>query len=500
MTDTPTTSAPSDRPFRHTVKREPGARAVLEVEVDADRVTRQADRVFERHNQKARIPGFRPGKAPRAMYERQYGAEHLWTEAAEDVIDETYREILDLEDLDPIDNPAVEVSELEPGKPLKYKATVVVRPEVELGDYAAHGATVEPSPPSDEEIAKTIDSMREQHAQLRPVQRESRAGDIVTVDIDLTVDGKAMPPFARNAHVEAGRDSPTIKGLGDAFVGLTVGTETKVDLPFSEDISDEEVRGKTGTFAIRASQISEKIVPALDGDFAKTVGVGTVDELRTAVKNELAHAAFHEARDAAADKFMEHALAVAKVEVPDVLVQDELDHLVADLKARIREQGITFEQFLLQARKTEDEIRTEWREAAERRAKAMLVLEQIAKKENVTVTSNELAQQVAMTPLAQQDPQALRDPVLLASLARSIRNRKTVDKLIGLESPDAESEAIKRAGGEAVDYHGAGPAAAEEPKLIVPGKTEEPKLVVPAKPDATPEGREALRAMLERKD
>ncbi|HEU5287113.1 MAG TPA: trigger factor [Candidatus Limnocylindria bacterium] len=490
MTDTPSTATPAERSFRHTLTREPGARAVLEVEVDAERVTRQADRVFERHNQKARIPGFRPGKAPRAMYERQYGIEHLWTEAAEDLVDETYREILDLEDLDPIDNPSVELTALEPGKPLKYKATVVVKPNVELGEYAAHGATVEPAPPTDEEIGKTIDSMREQHAQLKPVQRESRAGDIVTVDIDLTVDGKAMPPFARNAHVEAGRDSPTIKGLGDAFVGLTVGTEKKVDLPFSDDIADEQVRGKTGAFAIRASQIAEKIVPDLDDEFAKTVGVASVEELRKAVKNELAHAAFHESRDAAADKFMEHALSVSAVEVPELLVQDELDHLVADLKSRVREQGITFEQFLLQARKTEDELRKEWREAAERRAKAMLVLEEIAKKEGVTVTSQELAAQVAMTPLAQQDPQALRDPVLLASLARSIRNRKTVDKLIGLDSPDAESEAIKKAGGEAVDFHGTGPAP----------KPEEPKIIVPTKTDATPEGREALRAMLEKKD
>lgn len=489
MTDTPTTTTPADRSFRHTVTREPGARVVLAVDVDADRLSRQADRVFERHNQKARIPGFRPGKAPRAMYERQYGTEHLWAEAAEDVIDETYREILDLEDLDPIDTPSVEVDELEPGKPLKYKATVVVKPEVELGDYASHGVIVQPKPPTDEDIQKTVDSMRESHAQLKPVERPSQAGDIVTVDIDLTVDGKQMPPFARNAHVEAGRESTAISGLGDAFVGLVVGTEKRVDLAFSDDVTDEEVRGKTGTFAIRASQVAEKIVPALDDDFAKTVGVGSVDELRRAVKNELAHSAFHEARDEAADAFMEHALAQAKVEVPELLVNDELDHLVADLKARVREQGITFEQFLLQARKTEDELRTEWREAAERRAKAMLVLDAIAKKENVTVSSNELASQVAMTPLAQQDPNALRDPVLLASLARSIRNRKTVDKMIGLESPEAESEAIKKAGGEAADFHGTGAAP----------KPEEPKIIVPEKTDATSEGREAIRAMLEKK-
>src|SRR5712691_9379004 len=132
MSDTPMTAAPTERSFRHTVTRETGSRVVLEVEVDADRFTRQTDRVFERHNQKARISGFRPGKAPRAMYERQYGTEHLWAEAAEDVVDETYREIVELEGVTPIDNPSVEVSQLEPGKPLKYKATVVVKPEIDL--------------------------------------------------------------------------------------------------------------------------------------------------------------------------------------------------------------------------------------------------------------------------------------------------------------------------------------------------------------------------------
>src|ERR1700704_3107140 len=108
MADTPTTTTPPDaieRSFRHSVTREPGARAVMDVEVNADRLSRQVDRIFEKHNQRAKIAGFRPGKAPRAMYERQYGTEHLWAEAAEDVIDETYKEIVDLEDLTPIDTP-----------------------------------------------------------------------------------------------------------------------------------------------------------------------------------------------------------------------------------------------------------------------------------------------------------------------------------------------------------------------------------------------------------
>jgi trigger factor len=328
--------------------------------------------------------------------------------------------------------------------------------------------------------------MRESHAQLRPVDREAKAGDILTVDIDATVPGKTLPPFARNAHIEAGKDLG-IAGLGEALVGMKLGDDKKVDLEFPTDASESELAGKTGNFSIRPSQVAEKILPALDDSFAKTVGVADLAALRKAVRNELAHAAFHEARDDAADKAVEHAMTTSTVEVPELLIEDELEHLVNDLKARIKQDGVTWEKFLLQARKTEDDIRKEWRPVAERRAKSLLVLDAIARKEGITVTGDELAAQAAMSPLAQVDPQALRSPAVLASLARSIRNRKTVDKLVGLDSPDAEREAIKKAGGEDFDPHAAAPAKAEEPKIIVPEKS-----------DATPQGREALRAMLEK--
>ena len=476
MQDSPKTVPPS---VKHTLRREAGAKVTLDVEVAADRLSRAADAAFERHVQRAKIPGFRPGKAPRAMYERTYGKEHLWEDAADDLMDQTYREILDAEGLEPIDRPQAKLTHLKEGEPLRYTATVVVRPDVSLGDYTAHGATVEAGPPSDEDIDKTIASMRDSHAQLRPADREARPGDIVTVDIDAAVPGKTLPPFARNAHIEAGKDLGIV-GLGEALVGMKVGDEKKVDLAFPNDASESDLAGKTGTFSIRPSQVAEKALPALDDEFAKTVGVADLASLRKAVRNELAHAAFHEARDEAADKAVEHAMATSTVEVPEILVEDELEHLVNDLRARVKQEGLSWEKFLLQARKTEDDIRKEWRPAAERRAKSLLVLDAIARKEGITVSGDELAAQAAMSPLAQVDPQALRSPAVLASLARSIRNRKTVDKLVGLDSPDAERDAIRRAGGD----------VEEEPK--------KPEIIVPAKSDATPEGRDAIRALLKK--
>src|SRR6266550_3413666 len=401
MQNSPKTLPPS---VKHTLRREAGSKVTLDVEVAADRLSRAADAAFERHVQRAKIPGFRPGKAPRGMYERAYGKEHLWEDAADDLMDQTYREIVEVEGIEPIDRPDAKLTQLKEGEPLRYTATVVVRPDVTLGDYLAHGVTVEAAPPTDEDVERTIASMRETHAQLRPVDREARAGDILTVDIDAAVPGKTLPPFARNAHIEAGKDLGMV-GLGEALVGMKLGDEKKVDLAFPNDASENDLAGKTGTFSIRPSQVAEKILPELDDEFAKTVGVADVAALRKAVRNELAHAAFHEARDEAADKAVEHAMQTSRVEVPEVLVEDEVDHLVADLKARVKEEGITFEKFLLQARKTEEDIRKEWRPVAERRAKSLLVLDAIARKEGITVSGDELAAQAAMSPLAQVDPQ-----------------------------------------------------------------------------------------------
>jgi len=139
---------------KHTVRREPGSKVTLDVEVAADRLSRAADAAFERHVQRAKIPGFRPGKAPRGMYERAYGKEHLWEDAADDLMDQTYREIVEAEGIEPIDRPDAKLTQLKEGEPLRYTATVVVRPDVTLGDYLAHGATVEAAPPTDEDVER----------------------------------------------------------------------------------------------------------------------------------------------------------------------------------------------------------------------------------------------------------------------------------------------------------------------------------------------------------
>lgn len=485
-TEQPPADAPA-RSFTHTVERKPGSIVTLNVEVDAARLERASDRAFQRHVQQAKIPGFRPGKAPRALYERTYGAEHLWEDAAADVVDETFKEIADLEHIDWLDRPEVEVSQLEPGKPLRYTATVPVRPDVALGDPKAAGVTVQPTPITDEQVEQTIAGMREHHAELKPVDRAAAKDDVVTIDLDATLEGKALPPMGRNAHLELGRDY-AIPGLADALVGTKAGETRSFELAFPDDYPDEDLRGKTGTFTATVSQVAEKILPPLDDEFAKTVGVATVADLDKAVRGELAHAAFHEARDDAAEKLLAHLLETSTVEVPEVLVADELDHLMADLKGRVKEQGLSWEQFLLQARKTEDEIRADWRATAERRAKSLLVLDALAKQENVTISSTELAQEVALTPLAQQDPNALRNPAVLGALARSMRNRKLVDRLIGLDAPDAEQKLIRAAGG---------PEDAEPPH---PEQVAEQGLVIPPPqapaPETSPESREAIRALL----
>ncbi len=472
MADDPQTSAPSG--FRYTASRGDGSVVTVTVDIDAERVRAATDRVFQRRVRQAKIPGFRPGKGPRAIYERTYGSEHLWHEAAEDVVDETYREIVQREQFEPLDRPAVEIGDLAPEQPVQYTATFPVRPEVAIGDYGAHGASVEPTAVTDEDVERTIAGMRDHHAELGPVERPAADGDVLTIDLDATIDGRALV-LGRGAHIELGRQYG-IPGLAEGLVGATVGDERALDLAFPDDHPDEGLRGRSGRFVAKVTQVAEKILPDLDEGFAKTVGIADLGALRRAVRSELAHSSFHEARDAAAERLMAHLLETSVVEVPDVLVHDELDHLVAELRDRLAQQGLTYEKFLLEARKTEEDLREDWRPAALRRAKALLVLDAIAKREEITISSTELAQEVAGTPIA-QDPQALRDPAVLASLARSLRNRKLVDKLIGLEGPDAEREAIRKAGG---------PEDAPEAQLIVPESG----------PEHSADEREAIRSLL----
>lgn len=503
--------ASSDGSFRYRFERLSGSLARIDVEVDAARLRTAADRQFERRNRQANIPGFRPGKAPRAIYERHYGTQHLWNEGAEDVIDETYREILQAEDLEPLDRPNVEMGTFEPDKDLTYTASVAIRPDVRLGDYAAHGAAVEPKAPTDEDVERVIAGMREHHAELRPAERPAEKDDVVTVDIDAKIaplpsDGADAKPreltLARNGHLELGREY-AVPGLAEGLVGVKAGEERVLELTFPDD-ADEDLRGRTGTFTARVSAVAEKVLPPLDESFARTVGVADLAALRKAVRDELAHGAFHEARDAAADKAVEHAVATSELEVPEVLVQDEIEHLVADLRQQVQERGLTWERFLLQAKRTEAEIREQWRPAAERRTRSLLVLDAIAKKEGVAVSSTELAQEVALTPLAQQDPQALRSPQVLAAMARSMRNRKVVDKLIGLETPEAE-RAILRGLGADIDAHGPAERAGGDAEQALARATPAPAagasgIIVPERSTGTAEGREAIRELLQKKE
>lgn len=427
------------------VERNPGSTVTLKATVPTDRVEQAAERAFHRLVQKVSVPGFRPGKAPRALYERTYGATHIYEEAARDLIDEIYRKVVSDEKLVPLGSPDVSITAIGRGQPLSFEATVPVRPVVTLGDYRAHGQTVESPPVTDEEVERVIAGMREHHAELRAVSRPAQKGDVLTVDMDAVVEGRDLPPVGRGAHIELDREY-SIPGLTDGLVGASEGEERKLELTFPQDHADPELRGKQGTFTIKIHQAAEKILPALDDGFAKTVGTSDLAALKETVRAELAHKAFHDARDAAAEKAVQHAVDTATVDVPAILVDQELDHMVGDLRGRLEAQGLTLEEFLLRAKKTEDQIRADWREAATRRAASLLVLDEIARTEDVQISEQELAQELALMPVAKENLDTLRSPRVLAAVARSLRNRKVVDKMLGIESSDVERELLEKAG------------------------------------------------------
>lgn len=428
-----------------TVERKPESTVTVKAEVPVERVEEAADRAFRRLVRKVSIPGFRPGKAPRALYERTYGSQHIYEEAARDLVEEVFRRAVEDAQLSPLDSPDVEISRLGPQQPLVFEATVPVRPQIELGDYTAHGQKVEPKPVTDEDVERVLAGMREQHATLSPVSRPAQAADVLTVDVDVTLGGKELPPMGRNAHLELGKEY-AIPGLADGLVGAAEGEERQLELAFPEDHPDPDLRGKEGQFRVKVHQVAEKVLPALDDEFAKTVRVADLAALKRAIRDELAHTAFHEARDQAAEKAVAHAVDTATLEIPAILVEDELDHMLSDLKQRLARQGLSHEEFLLRAKKTEADIRADWRDAAKRRAATLLVIDEMAKRESITVSNEELARELALVPIDPKRADELRSPRVLAAIARSIRNRKVIDRLVGVEGPDVERELLRQAG------------------------------------------------------
>ena len=411
-----------------TAERIPDAQVVLDVELDDDQVQHSLDLAARRLAQRFRIPGFRKGKAPRAIVERSLGAEAVFDEAVERLIPEIYDQAVKEQGLEPVGPPAFEILERQP---VRFKATVPVQPDVGLHDYQAIAVPRDSVEITEEMVTSTILELRRQHAVLEPVERPVGYNDHLKLDIQAEVEGKTV---LNETGVEFPlREGGTVglPGVTEKIIGLTGAEPHEFEISVPEDYEDAEVAGKTVQFTLTIHDIKQENLPDADDDLAQEVGeFDSMVVLQQRVEEDLQASAERRAQDAHYDALVAAVSEGATVEFPPLMVDHELDHMLRDIA---RQSGQDLDSYVQQLGQNVEQIRSDLRPQARERVRRSLILTEIAEAEDVTVTDVDIDAEV--TTLIGESPQAskLQDLFTSEDGLQAIRNnlltRRTLERL-----------------------------------------------------------------------
>lgn len=375
----------------------PRSTVVLEIELPAERLERAVDTAVRHLSRRTRVPGFRPGRAPRPLLERHLGPGAILEDAVDHLVQDAYREALVDQDLLPLAEADVEVVQAEEGKPLVFKATIQVRPDVQLGDYRQFNFSPEIETIDDARVDKVLEELRDQNATLAAVEdRGAREGDYAVISF---VGTRAGEPFeggsSERMPIILGQER-LIPGFEANLLGLEVGGRTEFDIAFPDDYPEIELAGKSAHFAVEIRELREKVQPDLDEDFIRTLGdFADVDALRADIKARLERNALDRARHGFADRIIEYAVANATVDLPDVLVDQEVEVMHDEFRGTLARQGISEAAYLKAVDKAESDLHTDFRPGAEKRVRTLLVLSKVADAEGVAAPDAEVEAEIA---------------------------------------------------------------------------------------------------------
>jgi trigger factor len=371
----------------------PKSQVGMTIEVPAETVDATYEKVLNRLASKAKLEGFRPGRAPRALVEARLGPAALREEVVETIVPEVIREALAEKSISPIDNPDVEVLELERGRPARLKATVTVMPEVTLGDATALDVATPSVEVTDEMIERRLDDVREPMAEITPVDREARIGDIVVIDVEVEAGGVVVPSESRQAMEAELKDGVLLPELIEAIKNAKVGDTRSATVKVPDDYSEPMLAGKDGTIKVTIQGIKEKVLPTLDDALAKQLSEGkheTVEAYRRSVREQLDESAKSLGQMAREQALVKALVDASKVDVPDSLVERELASHLDTLDRSLNRQGLRLDRYLEYLGKTPEQWIAEERPEAEARLKVDLVLDEFAKQQGVEPSEDEV--------------------------------------------------------------------------------------------------------------
>src|SRR5699024_2614021 len=415
-------------------EKQEGNEGVLTFEVSAEDFDKGLDKAFDKVKKTVQVPGFRKGKIPRKLFESRFGVESLYQDAIDFVLPEAYSNAIEETGIEPVDQPSIDVGEIEQGNPLVFTATVTVKPEVELGEYKNLEVDEQSTEVTDEEVDETLELLREQQAEL--IIKEDGAveeGDTVVIDFEGFLDGEAFEGGkGENYSLEIGSNqfSP---GFEEQLVGKKAGEETVVTVTFPEDYHEESLAGKETTFNVTIHEIKEKEVPELDDDFAQDQDVDTLDELKAKTKEDLKAHKEQDATNAKKDQIIEQATENASVDIPQAMIDTEVEQMVKEFEQRLQAQGMTLEMFSQFSGQSEEDVKEQMKENADQRVKMNLVIEAISKAENIEVSEEDInAELEEMAKMYNTDAEQLKQMLgnNFSMLEDDLKVKRTIDFLL----------------------------------------------------------------------
>ena len=431
-----------------TLERLPESRVKLHIEVDSERFEKSREAAYRKLAPRTRVPGFRPGKAPKPMTLKYIGESRLTSDAIDILIPDVYNEAIENENVDAIAQPELEDIQLDP---VVLKFIVAVRPTVGLGDYKAIRVAKDPVEVTKEMLDEQILLLRRRHATQKPVARAAKWDDVITGDVAATAEGETFIEDEDAEFVIRKDVTLFVPGLAEAFVGMKKGDTKNLDITMPEDFRVERLAGKTAAFRLAVKEVKEEVLPKADDELAQMVNpeefptmAALTERLEKDLFESLDQQATAKQQQEAVDKLAE----IATIDFPAVLVEREIDHLIQDSLGNDQSQYVAY---LQRIGRSEAEYRATLREAAELRVKRSLVLNQLAEDEKIEVTDTDVDQELdtLVAPMGEDAPrfrEMFATPEGIASIRRSLLSRKTLECLtgiVGVDGPAPKKAAAK---------------------------------------------------------
>ncbi|MEB5897576.1 trigger factor [Staphylococcus arlettae] len=422
-----------------TWEKKEGNEGVLSVTVPAEKLDKALDQAFKKVVKQINVPGFRKGKVPRQIFEQRFGVEALYQDAADILLPEAYGEAIDETGIKPVDQPEIDVTQIEKGSDFKFDATVVVEPEVQLGDYKGLEIEKQSTELTEEEIQESIDHQLGHLSEM--VVKEDAAienGDTVNIDFDGYVDGEQFEGGQADGYdLEIG-SGMFIPGFEEQLVGVKAGEEKDVTVTFPEEYHAEELAGKEATFKTKVNEVKYKEVPELTDEIANELDseANTVAEYKENTRKRLAEQKETDAKNAQKEEAINKAANNTTVDIPEAMVNTELDRMVQEFGQRMQQQGLNLETYFQISGQDESQLREQMKDDAEERVKTNLTLTAIAEAENVEVSDEDIDKE--LEKMSEQFNISVEDIKQTLGNTDIVKNDVRIQKVIDLLVDEAK--------------------------------------------------------------